>query len=541
MKFKCPSWLSKSVFYQVYIQSFYDSNNDGIGDINGITQKLDYIKSLGCNAIWLNPCFESPFNDAGYDISDYCKVAKRYGTNHDLQNLFKEARKLDIKVCLDLVPGHTSIEHPWFKESCKNKKNKYTNRYIWTDSTWHVPGNGLMMINGYAERDSNLVTNFFWSQPALNYGFAKPDPQKPWQLSTDHPDVKTLHEEIIKIMRYWLDMGASGFRVDLAPSLVKGDKDWKQNIKLWQKIRCMVNKDYPEAVLISEWSYPKAAIKAGFHVDFMIHCETPAYTSLFRQEIGRNVFPENVFPNTCEHSFFSKDGKGQIQLFIEHYLDHLQKTKGKGYIAIPTGNHDLPRISLGRTKKELELVFAFILTMPGVPFIYYGDEIGMKYIEDLPSKEGGYNRTGSRTPMQWDETKNAGFSKARASELYLPIDDSKNSPNVKKQNYSSSSLLNTVKQFISLRKNSKALSSDGDFVPLYAKANKYPFVYLRQKDHEKFLIALNPSKFNVTTKFKVPGTCSEGKVIMGSANTIESKNNCLKLKMSPVSYSIFKI
>ena len=231
IKSRLPDWLSTAVFYQIYPQSFYDSNRDGIGDIPGIIKKLDYIYSLGCNAIWINPCFESPFRDAGYYIADYYKVAKRYGTNSDLKHLFKEAKKRSIKICLDLVSGHTSIDHPWFRESCKAETNKYSNRYIWTKSVWESAGDDYRIINGFSERDGNFITNFFWFQPALNYGFARPDPAKPWQLSTSHPDVRTLRREIMNIMRYWLDMGADGFRVDMASSLVKGDNNQQPEIR----------------------------------------------------------------------------------------------------------------------------------------------------------------------------------------------------------------------------------------------------------------------------------------------------------------------
>jgi glycosidase len=263
-----PKWLSEAVFYEVYPQSFLDTNGDGIGDIKGIIAKLDYIKSLGCNAIWMNPCFESPFADAGYDVSDFYKVAPRYGTNKDLARLFAQAKKRGMHVVLDLVAGHTSLEHPWFKESCKATKNKYTNRYIWTDSVWR-PDSDSRMILGYAQRDGNYLCNFFWFQPALNYGFAKPDPKKSWQLPMDHPDCVAMCEELKNIMRFWLDMGASGFRVDMAPSLVKGDTGGKHIAVLWREMREMFDRDYPEAALISEWFNPPAAVKAGFHVDFM--------------------------------------------------------------------------------------------------------------------------------------------------------------------------------------------------------------------------------------------------------------------------------
>jgi len=153
---RLPGWLSSAVFYQVYPASFYDGNSDGIGDLGGIIEKLDYIESLGCNAIWVNPCFESPFRDGGYDISDYYKVARRYGTHRDLLRLFREADKRQIKVCLDLVPGHTSIDHPWFEASSSGTKNKYSNYYIWSNHWNEETDPDLTMVKGYGEPNSVL-------------------------------------------------------------------------------------------------------------------------------------------------------------------------------------------------------------------------------------------------------------------------------------------------------------------------------------------------------------------------------------------------
>ena len=158
------NWLDQAIFYEIYPQSFCDSNADGIGDLQGIIRKLDYICGLGCNAIWLNPCFTSPFKDAGYDISDYYTVAPRYGTNEDMKQLFERAHKNGLHVLLDLVPGHTSCEHKWFHESCKAEKNAFTDRYVWTDSVWKEPA-GMGCIRGISERDGSCAVNFFSHQP----------------------------------------------------------------------------------------------------------------------------------------------------------------------------------------------------------------------------------------------------------------------------------------------------------------------------------------------------------------------------------------
>jgi len=193
-------WIKEAIFYQIYPQSFYDSNGDGIGDINGIIQKLDYIQSVGFNALWINPCFVSPFQDAGYDIVDFYRIAPRYGTNAHLKKLCKEAHQRNIRICLDLVAGHTSIEHPWFKLSCKPGRNKYSDRYIWTSSTRVRPDGTLPFIRGYAQRDGNFAANYYYCQPALNYGFADPNPQQPWQQPVNAPGPLASRQELLKIM-----------------------------------------------------------------------------------------------------------------------------------------------------------------------------------------------------------------------------------------------------------------------------------------------------------------------------------------------------
>lgn len=478
-------WLSDAVIYNIYPQSFFDSNNDGIGDLNGICSKLDYIKEMGFSGIWLNPIYESPFRDAGYDISDFYKVAKRYGTNEDFALLAKEAHRRGIKVILDLVAGHTSIDCEWFRQSALPEKNVYTNRYIWTNSVWD-DNDGKGCISGFSDRDGCYMKNFFYCQPALNYGFK--NVEKDWQLPMDHPDCISTREELLNIMRFWSNLGADGFRVDMASSLVKNDPTGEGITELWNEIRSVFDKEYPDSILISEWGFPKEAIKAGFDIDFLLHFCCKAYTTLFRHEAGANQSSEWV-----GHSYFRKAGKGNINDFLEGYFEHYNATKGQGYISLPTGNHDMPRISGGRDSNELKTAYVFMMTMPGVPFVYYGDEIGMKNIENLPSKEGGYNRTCARTPMQWAEGKNKGFSSS--DEVYLPTDTDKDAPTVESQLKDPDSLLNHTKKLISLRKEHPALNADGEFEVLEAG---YPFVYKRFNEKETVYIAVNPSDKEMT-------------------------------------------
>lgn len=538
MKLQTPSWLDSAIFYEIYPQSFFDTNGDGVGDLPGVIAKLDYIQSLGVDAIWLNPCFMSPFGDAGYDVSDFYKVAPRYGTNADLKRLFRAAHQRGMKVCLDLVAGHTSNEHPWFKASARPEKNKYTNWYVWTDNVWREPGAPLNGIKGFSERDGSYVTNFFHFQPALNYGFAHPDPERPWQLPVHHPDVIAVREEMKNIMRFWLDAGADGFRVDMAASLVKNDHDSAETMAFWRDVRAMYDREYPEAALIAEWSYPARAIEAGFHIDFMIHFGTDAYTTLLRHERERDCF--GVAPKHG-HSFFDKSGKGNIADFLDTYIEHYEATRDIGYISIPSGNHDIARLASHRDQADLEVVFAFLLTMPGVPYIYMGDEIGMTHVQGLISKEGGYGRTGARTPMQWDGSKNAGFSKGPASKLYIPLDPRTDRPTVAAQETDDNSLLNHVRRLTALRRKTPALGNGGGFEPLHAKPGKCPFIHMRTAGSQRVVVAVNPSSESVTARFPLTGHPAAFRMLAGRGAKMEVAGNKAIARMSGVSWGIFAV
>lgn len=468
------NWLKNSVFYEIYPQSFKDSNADGIGDFNGIIQKLDYIKDMGFTAIWMNPCFVSPFTDAGYDVEDFYNVAPRYGTNEDIKHLFDEIHKRDMHIILDLVPGHTSLSCPWFKESMKPEKNEYSDRYIWTDSIWKncdgIPGiTGT--LRGVSQRDGSCAVNFFSTQPALNYGFAKIT--ESWQSSTDSEAVVANRKEIINIMKFWLGMGCDGFRIDSAHLMVKNDEERVGTIKLWQTVLREVAEDYPDAVFVSEWGEPDKSLLSGFDMDFLLHFGPTCYMNLFR-----------------ENPYFSANGEGDVEEFFRVYMNNLKLTEDKGYICIPSGNHDMTRIAHHLDDTQLKLAYAFIMSMPGVPFIYYGDEIGMRYIEGINSVEGGFHRTGSRSPMQWDDSTNAGFSTASPDKLYIQIDSSEDRPTVSSQLKEKNSILNELKQIISVRKSNSALQESGKIEIVNTKG--YPLIYKRYNDNQTVLICINP-------------------------------------------------
>ncbi len=469
-----PQWLDNAIFYEVYPQSFRDANADGVGDLAGILEKLDYIQALGCNAIWMNPCFLSPFGDAGYDVADYYTVAPRYGTNEDLRRLFAAVHQRGMHILLDLVPGHTSVEHRWFQESKKPGRNAYTDRYIWTDSVWEHTVT-LDCLRGISDRDGCCAVNFFSNQPALNYGYFQP--AKSWQQAMDAPGPRATLEAMKDVMRFWLQMGCDGFRVDMAGSLVKEDVEGQGTIRLWQNVRAFLDREFPEAALVSEWGEPDKSLRGGFHMDFLLQFGPSHYNDLFR----------------CPEPFFSSRGQGDVSAFVETYLESRAKAGPDGLICIPSGNHDSRRLAPGLQGDELKIVFAFLLSMPGAPFIYYGDEIGMRYVEGLTSVEGGYERTGSRTPMQWDRGVNAGFSAAPKEQLYIPQDESEGRPTVQDQLAAPNSLLHEVRKLTALRQAHPALQSRGEIEFLHAAPHSYPLAYVRTGGKEQILVVLNPA------------------------------------------------
>lgn len=536
MSTRCvPEWAESAVFYQIYPQTFSDANGDGIGDLPGIIAKLDHVVSLGATAIWLNPFYPSPMRDAGYDVADYRGVDPRYGTMDDIRRLFREAHARGLRVIVDFVPGHTSIDHAWFGRASEQTPNEYSNWYIWTRSAWDDGGEDwrAKMVHGYSDRNGNYLINFFWSQPALNFGFANPDPARPWQLATTHPDVRRLWDEMRDTMRFWMEQGADGFRVDMAGSITRRDPDGREARRFWAEAREACEAVNPDYFTVAEWSHPTNALDGrGLHADFLHWI--PSYEDLFRKENFRTPGAPERPPG---HSWFDREGKGDIRRFIDDYLVHLRATRGKGCISIPVGNHDLPRIGIGRDDDDLAVIFAFLLTMPGVPFIYYGDEIGMRHLAGLPTKEGSYPpRTGARTPMQWDSGVNAGFSNAPSEKLWYPVDDGASAPNVAEQETRAGSLLQRVRELNRLRRKIPALRATAEFEPVYCESGAYPFIYLRGTGSERVLVALNPSGRRV--KAFVPRTLSVRAVLAGASAVFAEADGGLGVEMPPASFVI---
>lgn len=490
-------WYFDSVFYQVFPMSFQDSNDDGIGDLAGLISKLNYIKDLGMDAIYINAGFISAFRDGGFDISDYKDIDPRQGDLKTFDRLVKEAHKRNIKVITDLLFTATSDEHPWFKQSSKMERNRYSKWYVWTEEVPPVKTDGTSSrywmtynANPKVERYESYFIGWLPHQPNLNYGF--PGLSKENGNRYNDPDLRALRDELKSIVRFWLDRGVDGFRCDAVEGMLpvkRGRKGVHENIaRFWSEIREVLD-SYGDKFYIAEGDYPADDIaKCKFNGCFFI----PQTIKLL--SIHSNDYAEKHKEVSCGKRFFSPEG-GDITWFVKEYFrEYNEAVKHGGMINMFSGNHDLPRFSLICKKDEIiKTYLAMLLTYPTAPFIYYGDEIGMRYWKNLPSKEGAGPRAGSRTPMQWNNKKNAGFSSADSSKLYFPINENYLTKNVKKQENSPDSILNTVKRLINLRRANPSLRAFANIRHLHLKKGDKTYIYSRYGKGDAFVIALNPS------------------------------------------------
>ncbi|GAA2027806.1 alpha-amylase family glycosyl hydrolase [Agromyces tropicus] len=505
------SWLADAVVYEIYPQSFADADGDGVGDLRGVIDHLDHLEWLGVDAIWLNPCFASPFRDAGYDVSDHLRIAPRYGTNDDMVELIREARRRGIRVLLDLVAGHTSIDHPWFVASADDPEDV---RYIWSDR----PGEGFVPSPG--DRPGYYLKNFFPEQPALNFGYARQHPDEPWRQPPNAPGPLANRRALREIIGFWLDRGAAGFRVDMAFSLVKDDGDLAETTALWREIARWMHAEYPGAVLLPESDEGRTAdagLRGGFDADFalVIH---PEHSALFNDGTT-GVLPWQAHPEPCYFSadvdVDADDAAAALERFLGLWRHRAELVGEHRPLVLPSADHDFTRLATGpRTGRQLAVAFTFLMTWGTIPSIYYGDEIGMRNLGDAPTTEGsrwnpGYDRAGCRTPMQWDDAlPNAGFSEADADRLYLPQDPDPDRPTVAGQRDDPGSLLHHVRELIRLR---RAVPALGTAASRTVVASGHPFAYLRGRDH---LVVLNPRREPARVRLDAfePGS---GRVLIG--------------------------
>ena len=481
------------VFYEIYPTSFYDSNGDGIGDLKGIEMKLDYVKELGFNAIWFNPFFKSPFHDGGYDVEDFFDVDPKFGNLDDFKSMVKKAHELGIKVILDLVAGHASSSNKEFIKSAQPERNDCSDMFIWSDCIWTNRDNIYTLISGMYDRDGCYLVNFFAHQPAFNYGFDKID--QPWQMHYTDKRCEKARNYLLKIMRFWLSLGADGFRVDMADSLVKHDDERLATIKLWNYFYSVIRKEYPDAFFVSEWSFPDRAFESGFDCDFVLDHWDNFYHRMFRSnEKTRGISQINSGNHT-----------EKINLDLAWRLEAAKKY-GK-LLGNISGNHDTTRIANYLSGEKLKMFYITVFGLPGIPFVLYGDELEMKS-SPISSKDGGYGRTGTRIPMIWDnKTKNHGFSRTNG-DTYLPFWDV-NKISVEDAIKDKKSIYNFIKKLIALRKENKDLIT-ADY---------------ELKTEDRVIRILRGKTIEVVLNFSDDEVAVDGEVLISSS---EIKNGKLK-------------
>ena len=530
-------WWHDSVVYQIYPRSFKDSNNDGIGDLKGIISKLDYLKDLGIDVIWLSPVYKSPNVDNGYDISDYCDIMDEFGTMEDMKTLINEANTRDIKIIMDLVVNHTSDEHMWFKEAVKSKDNPYRDFFVWRDP-----------VNGGVPNE--LKSNFGGSAWTLEettgqYYLHLHDKRQP-DLNWEN---ENLRKEIYKMMNFWLDLGIKGFRMDVIELIAKEpDKLITQNgPKLHDYIQEMYRETFGKYDVLTVGETWGATPEIG-----------KLYSDPKRNELSM-VFQFEVI------SLDKKQGKRKWDLapldFIA-FKDTFRKWQvelyDKGWNSLFGNNHDLPRmVSRWGNDKEYRVESAKMLAtmlhmQQGTPYIYQGEEIGMTNVKfpsinDYNDIEGlnmykerialGYSekevmeslyakgRDNARTPMQWDDSENAGFTKGKP---WLGINENYKYINVEKDKNSENSIFEYYKKLIKLRKEENVIKY-GTF-ELLLKEHKEVFVYTRSYDNENLLVICNFYGNNITIDLGQEFKGRKAEILISNYNNNNSLSPNIKLK-----------
>ncbi|WP_242917517.1 maltose alpha-D-glucosyltransferase [Pontibacter liquoris] len=489
-------WYKDAIIYELHIKAFKDGNGDGIGDFKGLMQKLDYLEDLGVTAIWLLPFYPSPLKDDGYDIADYLSINPSYGDMQDFKLFVREAHSRGLKVITELVINHTSDQHPWFQRARQAKKgSKFRDWYVWSDDP-----------NKY--KDVRIIftdteqSNWSWDPVAGQYYWHRFFSHQP-DLNYDNPDVQ---KEVFKVLEYWFDLGVDGFRLDAVPYLFEREGTNGENLPethdFLKKLRAHVDKKYVGKLLLAEanmWPEDSAAY-FGNGDECHMNYHFPIMPRLFMSVKMEDRYPiidifdqTPAIPENCQWAMFLRN---HDELTLEMVTDEERDYMYKVYATDPLARINLGirhRLAplLGNDRNKIELMNMLLFSMPGTPVVYYGDEIGMGdnyYLGD---------RDGVRTPMQWDDNRNAGFSDANPQKLYLPIiidpEYKYESVNVDTQNHNANSLLWWMRRTINMRKRYKAFGRGS--IKFLNPSNSKVLAFIREYQDETILVIANLSRF----------------------------------------------
>jgi trehalose synthase len=485
-------WYKNAVIYQLHVRAFYDADNDGIGDFRGLAQRLDYIKDLGADAIWLLPFYHSPLRDDGYDISDYQAINPAYGTLDEFRDFVEEAHARNIKVITELVVNHSSDQHPWFQRARRAPKGSpERDYYVWSDTGHEYEEARIIFID-------SEVSNWTWDPVARAYYWHRFYAYQP-DLNFDNPLVM---REIKEILNFWLDLGVDGFRLDAVPYLVEREGTTGENLgethNVLKMIRAEVERRNPDCILLAEANQPAESALRYFGVGEECHMafHFPLMPRLFMGLAQEDAAPiidiveqTRDLPDDCQWALFLRN---HDELTLEmvtqderDYLWHVYATHRR--LRINLGIRRRLATLLNGDRRRIELLYSLLFSLNGTPVIYYGDEIGMG---DNPFLG---DRDGVRTPMQWSADRNAGFSRADHVALYLPpIHDplfGYGPVNVELQRTMRASLLNWVRWMIRARRAHPAFGS-GE-ITFLRPANCKMLAYLRHDEREAILCLAN--------------------------------------------------
>ncbi|MDT0649007.1 alpha-amylase family glycosyl hydrolase [Autumnicola edwardsiae] len=489
-------WWQKEIVYQIYPRSYKDNSGDGIGDLPGIIEKLDYIKDLGIKVIWISPIYPSPMADFGYDVSDYTGIHPMFGTMEDFDRLLDEIHKRNMKLILDFVPNHSSNMHEWFQESRKSKDSPKRDCYIWKDPApdGGPPNNWLSVFGGSGWEYDEETNQYYY------HAFLKEQPDLNWR----NPEVQ---EAMFHVMRFWLEKGVDGFRVDVMWHLIKDDQfrdnppnpDYTKDYSPYDKHLQAFTTDQPE-----------------------VHDIVEKMRSVIDEYDERLLIGEIYLPVEQLVEYYGKDNRGahlpfnfqlvvlpwdarKIEAAINKYEGALPPEGWPNWVL---GNHDNSRIATRVGAKQARIAAMLLLTLRGTPTIYYGDEIGMEDVsiapdqvqdpqeKNIPGK--GLNRDPERTPMQWNASENAGFTNGNP---WLPLMGNFKELNVEKQWDSEESMLSFYRKLIALRQKEPALQI-GNYRPVLSKGNL--LAYIRSSEEKKIFITLNLGNSGAVMDSEIP-------------------------------------
>jgi maltose alpha-D-glucosyltransferase/alpha-amylase len=530
-------WYKDAVFYELYVRAFFDSNGDGHGDLRGVIQKLDYLANLGIDCIWLLPIYPSPLKDDGYDIADYYGVLTEYGTLDDFKTLVQEAHRRGLRVIADLVLNHTSDQHPWFQAARHSLSSPYRSYYVWSDTDQRFSKARIIFID-------TETSNWAWDEEAGQYYWHRFYSSQP-DLNYDSPAVQ---DEMLRVMKFWLDLGIDGFRADAVPYLFEREGTNCENLPethaYLKRIRRFMDENYPGKILLCEANQWPEDVRPyfgegdEFHLGFHFPVMPRIYMALEKGERSPLNWILNrtpPIPEDCQWCIFLRN---HDELTLEMVTEEERQWMWQVYAPEPRMRLNLGirrRLAplLGNDRRKIELANSLLFTLPGSPVIYYGDEIGMGDNIWLP------DRNGVRTPMQWENALNAGFSSADSSSLYLPVIDSETfAPqrvNVADQVSNAASLWHTLRRMIALRKDHPVFGW-GSFAWAESVVESVA-AYWREYGHQRLLVLNNLSAANQFVQLDLPGSLNPEPVdLISGLQQIPSGSARLDLELKPYEY-----